>query len=137
MRQGHGCTFCPIRCPPVVQIGPSRDRNHGASRHGVLGGCLGSCRGLIPGFLKGVLLIDQLEELFTQPGVTAEQRTRFGEIVAALARSGVVWVIATIRSDLAYRLDEVKDLGAHAAQGAHIALKPPDAAQLLEIVRVD
>ena len=82
-----------------------------------------------------VLIIDQLEELFTRPEVAAGERARFGEIVAALARSGVVWVIATMRSDLAHRLDEVKALGDLAGRGARLTLNPPDAAQLLEIIR--
>jgi tetratricopeptide (TPR) repeat protein len=82
-----------------------------------------------------VLLIDQLEELFTRREIGAEQRARFAEIVAALARSGVVWVIATMRSDLIYRLDEVRDLGNLADQGARLSLTPPDTAQLLEIIR--
>jgi tetratricopeptide (TPR) repeat protein len=82
-----------------------------------------------------VLLVDQLEELFTRSEIGARQRVRFAEIVAALACSGVVWVIATMRSDLVYRLDELKDLGNLANHGARLTLTPPDTAQLLEIIR--
>jgi tetratricopeptide (TPR) repeat protein len=82
-----------------------------------------------------VLLIDQLDELFTRPEIGDDQRARFGYVVAALARSGVVWVIATMRSDLAHRLDEVQGLRDLVEHGAQLALMPPDAAQLLEIIR--
>src|SRR5262249_41654580 len=43
------------------------------------------------------LVLDQLEELFTVEGLE-EQREEFLSAIDALARSGNVWVIATMRS---------------------------------------
>jgi hypothetical protein len=40
-----------------------------------------------------------MEELFTLERVTAGDRARFMEALEELARSGWVWVIATLRSD--------------------------------------
>jgi hypothetical protein len=82
-----------------------------------------------------VLLIDQLEELTTRPEIAPGQRSRFVRTVAALARSGVVWVIATVRSDLWHLLEQISELRELAEAGARLTLAAPDAAQLLEIIR--
>src|SRR5262249_28918518 len=82
-----------------------------------------------------VLLVDQLEEVFTRPEIGAEQRGRFAQLIAALSDTGVVWVIATMRSDLWHRMDEVKELRHLAENGAQLGLAAPDVAQLLEIIR--
>lgn len=82
-----------------------------------------------------VLLIDQLEELVTRAEIDPEQRALFIRIVALLARCGVVWVIATVRSDLWHRLEEVQELRELARRGARLDLAPPDVAQLLEMIR--
>src|SRR5262249_46941461 len=50
-----------------------------------------------------VVVIDQLEELFTDPAIDPEERMRFTELLAGLGRSGVVWVIAAMRSDFWHR----------------------------------
>lgn len=46
-----------------------------------------------------VLLVDQLEEIFTREGVTNGDRESFVAILDAMARSGLAWVLATLRSD--------------------------------------
>ena len=46
-----------------------------------------------------VLVIDQMEEMFSLESITHEQRIKFIEALDTLARSGRVWVIATLRSD--------------------------------------
>jgi hypothetical protein len=43
---------------------------------------------------KLILVVDQLEELFTVPGISPEDRRLFIQLLAGLARSGAVWVIA-------------------------------------------
>ena len=82
-----------------------------------------------------VLLIDQLEEIFTRPEIGAERRSLFAKAVVALAGSEVVWVIATLRSDFSHRLDEVMELRDLAEHGARLTLAAPDAAQLFEMIR--
>ena len=44
-----------------------------------------------------VLVLDQLEELFTNELLTSDERRHFITLVAGLVRSGQVWVIATMR----------------------------------------
>ena len=47
-----------------------------------------------------VVIVDQLEELFTIDRIDAVVRDRFVAALDGLARSGSVWVIATMRSRL-------------------------------------
>ncbi len=56
--------------------------------------------------IRLVLLVDQLEELFTHPAITPEAIQRFALAVEALVSSGQVWVLATLRSDFYGRLQQ-------------------------------
>ena len=64
---------------------------------------------LHPPAARLVLLIDQLEELFTG-GISAEKRDAFLEMLAALSRRNPVVVIVTMRSDFFPRLVEFSPL---------------------------
>ena len=58
-----------------------------------------------------VLVVDQLEEIFTETKrISEEDRRLFIGMLSALARSGRVWVIATLRSDFFIRCREVPEL---------------------------
>jgi WD40 repeat protein len=46
-----------------------------------------------------VIVVDQLEEIFTRPNLCDLDRQNFVAALGALARSGVAWVIATMRID--------------------------------------
>jgi hypothetical protein len=54
------------------------------------------------------LVIDQMEELFTQDGITARDRKAFANTLDALARCGRVWIIGTLRSDFYPRLVDLR-----------------------------
>ena len=58
-------------------------------------------------FAKLILIVDQLEELFTTAGISAEDRRRFIALISGLARSGHVWVIVTLRSDFWHRVADI------------------------------
>jgi Novel STAND NTPase 1 len=80
------------------------------------------------------LAIDQLEELFTVTRL-AGQRDRFLRAIDALARSGYVWVLATLRSDFYPRCEEsaiVMELKKGVGQ---YHLQPPDEIQLGPMIR--
>ena len=55
------------------------------------------------------LVVDQLEEIFTH-GQDPSRCQAFISVLAALARSGRVWVLATLRSDFYARLEEIPEL---------------------------
>ena len=92
-------------------------------------------RGLLPHEeARLVILVDQIEELFTRD-IDLGQRALFVRILAGLARSGVVWIVATVRNDLWHRAAEIPQLVALVEQGARLDLPAPDGAEIIEIVR--
>ncbi len=84
---------------------------------------------------KLVLVIDQLEELFTNERFTPDSRREFVEVIAGLVRSGRVWVVAAMRKDFWHRADEVPEL-VHLADGSgRIDLLPPSPAQIGQMIK--
>jgi tetratricopeptide (TPR) repeat protein len=60
----------------------------------------------VPRLARFALVIDPLEEVFTRPGASAEDRERFFRALEALARSKLVWILASMRSDFYERCAE-------------------------------
>ncbi len=58
------------------------------------------------GKVRLILLIDQLEELFTISAINKNEIDTFACAIGALAASGSVWVMATIRSDFYSELQQ-------------------------------
>jgi tetratricopeptide (TPR) repeat protein len=84
---------------------------------------------------KLVLVIDQLEELFTVTTISAEERRLFVRLLAGLARSGAVWVVATQRDDFWHRAAEVPELLSLAQGLGRIDVAAPSPAELAEMIR--
>lgn len=81
-----------------------------------------------------VILVDQVEELFTRE-VDPPSRALFVRILAGLARSGIVWVVATMRNDLWHRAAEIPELVRLVEAGARLDVPAPGGAEVIEIVR--
>ena len=81
------------------------------------------------------LVVDQLEEIFTIEGLGRDEREAFVAALAALARSGLVWVFATMRSDFFDRLETLPPLAALSAGEARFLLLPPDDSEISQIIR--
>ncbi|MGB6486051.1 MAG: tetratricopeptide repeat protein [Steroidobacteraceae bacterium] len=84
---------------------------------------------------KLLLVVDQLEELFTIDGISAQQRTDFIELLAGFVRSGIVWVIAAMRKDFWHRADQTPELIRLSEGSARLDLLPPGPAQLSQMIR--
>lgn len=82
-----------------------------------------------------VLVVDQLEELFTNERIPADDRTRFINLLAGLARSSLVWVIATMRKDFWHRADETPELARLSTGNGRLELLPPTPAQVSQMIR--
>ncbi len=82
------------------------------------------------------LVIDQMEELFTQDGIGARERKAFAATLDALARSGRVWVVATLRSDFYPRLTELPVIGALKEGAGQYDLMPPVASEIGQMIRL-
>ena len=80
-------------------------------------------------------MIDQLEELFTVATIASETRRAFVALLGGLARSGHVWVIATLRADFWPLAAEMPELVALAEGEGRLDLAPPSLAEQAEIIR--
>jgi WD domain, G-beta repeat len=84
---------------------------------------------------KLILVVDQFEELFTGSGISPDDRRSFVQLLAGLARSGAVWVVATLRADFWHRAAEIPDLIAIAEGNGRIDLATASPAELAEMIR--
>jgi WD40 repeat protein len=84
---------------------------------------------------KLVLVVDQLEELFTNERLTPTERERFVSLLSGLVRSGLVWVIATMRKDFWHHADATPELARMAEGNGRLELLPPTPLQLSQMMR--
>ncbi|HZD52552.1 MAG TPA: tetratricopeptide repeat protein, partial [Woeseiaceae bacterium] len=82
------------------------------------------------------LVIDQMEEMFTQDGLTAKDRKAFASTLDALARSGRVWIIGTLRSDFYPRLLELPVIGELKEGDGQYDLMPPVPSEIGQMIRL-
>jgi len=82
-----------------------------------------------------VVIVDQLEELFTQEDLPVSEREVFVAALEALATSGLLWVVATMRSDFFDRLETLPALVSLSAGEGRYLLPPPDEMEIGQIIR--
>jgi len=82
------------------------------------------------------LLVDQMEEIFTQDWVADKDREKFIECLDKLARSDRVWVVATFRSDLYPRCATLPKLVELKEGSGQYDLMPPTATEIGQMVRL-
>ncbi|MBF0135778.1 MAG: protein kinase [Magnetococcales bacterium] len=82
-----------------------------------------------------LIIVDQFEELFTLDGITSQEREAFVAVLETLARSGLCWVVATMRSDFFHRLAALPNLKKWLPEEARYLLLPPAAAEIGQMIR--
>jgi len=82
-----------------------------------------------------MLVVDQMEEMFSLESITHEERKMFIEALDALSRSGRVWVIATLRSDFYPRTTELERLVALKEGSGQYDLLAPTPAEIGQMIR--
>jgi hypothetical protein len=82
-----------------------------------------------------LVIVDQLEELFTHDKVPESERNAFVTALDAMAKSGLVWVVALMRSDFFDRLETMPALASLSADESRYLLLPPDQAEVGQIIR--
>ena len=80
------------------------------------------------------IVIDQFEEIFTIDRLGDADREMFVTALAAFAKSGLAWVVATMRSDFFDRLETLPALLTLSTDGRYV-VEPPDDAEIGQIVR--
>ena len=81
-----------------------------------------------------VVAIDQMEELFTTEKEPASREVLV-RLLTAFAGSGLVWVIATIRSDFFHRCSEIAGFSALKDGLGSYELLPPTGPEIAQIIR--
>jgi hypothetical protein len=84
---------------------------------------------------KLILVVDQLEELFTRADISNEDRRLFTRLLGGMSRAGGVWIVVTLRNDFRHRAAEIPELAALSAGLGHIDMPSPSPAELAEIIR--
>ncbi len=82
-----------------------------------------------------LILVDQLEELFTDERFDEATRAAFCAALEALATSGVVWVLATLRSDFYHRCQEIPTLSRLKDGTGTYDLLPPQGPEIAQMIR--
>jgi len=82
-----------------------------------------------------VLVVDQLEEAFSDERVSTSERDAFFAALDALARSGRVWIIATMRSDAYPLIAAAPTLVALKEGEGQYDLLPPTLREIGQIIR--
>jgi hypothetical protein len=82
-----------------------------------------------------VVIVDQLEEIFTQESLTSDERELFARVLEVLARSGLAWIIGSMRSDFFHRTATVPTLARITAGESCYMLAAPTANEIGQIIR--
>ena len=82
------------------------------------------------------LVIDQMEEMYTQEEIQQPERELFVDVLDALARCGRVWVIGTLRSDFYQAVGKIRKLVALKEGDGHYDLMPPTASEIGQMIRL-
>ena len=82
------------------------------------------------------LVVDQMEEMFTQEDIRPKHRKAFVDVLDALARSGHIWILCTLRSDFYPRLANLPKLGALKEGAGQYDLMPPNATEIGQMIRL-
>ena len=82
------------------------------------------------------LVIDQMEEMYTQEEILPEHRQAFFDVIDSFVRSGRIWVICTLRSDFYPRLANLPKLAALKEGAGQYDLLPPTASEIGQMIRL-
>jgi hypothetical protein len=81
-----------------------------------------------------LLVVDQLEELFASASIGAHERWAFLAMLEAMARSGVVWIVATVRADFYQQVQSEPALVRMKAGLGQLDILPPGPDALRRLV---
>ncbi len=85
--------------------------------------------------VRALVVVDQMEEIFTRDWLDEPARVHYVAALAALARSGLVSVVATMRSEFFARCAELPELVALKEGQGQLDLLPPSFAEIGQMIR--
>ena len=88
-----------------------------------------------PQAVRLVLVIDQMEELFTNQHLTAADRRDFVRTLWWLLRTGRIWVLATLRSDFFPRCETIPELMELKEGNGQYHLQMPEEYEISQMIR--
>jgi tetratricopeptide (TPR) repeat protein len=83
-----------------------------------------------------LLVVDQLEELFTDTNLPPAEREWFVDLLIKLAASGFVWIIATMRSDFFAQMAAFPSLRDQCSGDGLYHLLPPRSEEIDQMIRL-
>lgn len=86
------------------------------------------------GTTRLILLVDQMEELFSGSSISDHSRQQLFEALEVLARSGSVWVLATVRSDFYHHCQTLTALVRMKEGAGWFDLMPPTSDALSRVI---
>ncbi len=88
-----------------------------------------------PSPVRLIIVVDQMEELFTAEGADAGAQKAFVDLLGRLARSGHAWVVCTIRTDFLHHCAAVPGFSTLKDGFGSYELLPPSAPEIAQIIR--
>ncbi|MDX1934065.1 MAG: AAA family ATPase [Capsulimonadales bacterium] len=82
-----------------------------------------------------LVIVDQMEEIFTLVDRTDLDRAGFAAALGALARSGFVWVLATMRSDFYPNCADIPELNELKKGEGQFDVLPPNVTEIGQMIR--
>lgn len=82
-----------------------------------------------------VLVVDQLEELYTSEAISTEQQQQFAALIGRLSEELGIWVIATLRSDCYHLMGDTPIFLKLKQNGGHLDLQPPDLYSIRQMIK--
>lgn len=86
--------------------------------------------------VKLLVIIDQMEEVFTTTYFDQRIREKFFNVLQQLAKSGLIWIIGTFRSDFYHRCAEIPILVQMLKNNGQYLLMPPSTNEIAQIIRL-
>jgi WD40 repeat protein len=83
-----------------------------------------------------LLVLDQMEELFTLRRFQHQDRHIITQLISLLARNGRIWVITTFRSDFYHRCVELPPLTGLLEGSGQYLLTPPSPSEISQMIRL-
>ncbi|HMO15164.1 MAG TPA: PQQ-binding-like beta-propeller repeat protein [Pirellulaceae bacterium] len=81
-----------------------------------------------------LIVVDQLDELFSNPALSDVDRGQFFEVLESLANTGLVWLLATVRSDFYQHVLQIPALVRMKEGAGQFDLLPPTPDALSRVI---